>query len=183
MSQEGPEGTPGGQSGGREPGGGQFGPWPGQQPPDPGHQNGSPYAHQNGSAPGHQNGSAPGPAGYSPRSHSDERAWVTVSYLTPLVFGPLIIYLIKKNEFPLVRYHAAQALNMTITAAIYTVILLGLATAAGAAGHTAGFVLGFGLWIVMGCVYLVYLIVAAVGPSRGGRPYRVPGWLCFRLVR
>ena len=47
MSQEWPEGTPGGQSGGGESGGGAYGQWP--PAADLGHQNGSPFAQQNGS--------------------------------------------------------------------------------------------------------------------------------------
>ncbi|HEY1641397.1 MAG TPA: DUF4870 domain-containing protein [Streptosporangiaceae bacterium] len=224
MSQEWPEGTPGGQSGGGESGGGPYGQWPpaadpGQQNGSPfaqqngspfPQQNGSPFAHQNGTA-APQNGPAPaapyalpgqeygypgatagpgmpvaGPAGYGPRPQSDDRAWATVAYLTPFVvsfLGPLIIYLIKKNESPFIRHHAAQALNMIITVTAYSVILLGLGTGAAADGHGALFVLAFLLWIILGFVYLVFLIIATVGANRADQPYQVPGWMCFRLVR
>ena len=217
MSQEWPEGTPGGQSGGGESGGGPYGQWP--PPADLGHhngspfaqQNGSPFAHQNGTAAGPQNGSAPaapyarpgqeygypgaaaaagipvpGPAGYGPRPQSDDRAWATVAYLTPFVvsfLGPLIIYILKRNESPFIRYHAAQALNMIITVTAYSVILLGLGTGAAVDGHGALFVLAFLLWLILGFVYLVFLIVATVGANRSDRPYRVPGWLCLRVIR
>jgi len=230
MSQEGPEGTPGGQSGGREPVGGPYGRWPGEQSPGtgPGQQNGSPFAHQNGSpfaqqngspflhqngsAASHPNGSAaagpyaalpgqpagypgadpltgvpvPGPAGYGPREQSDDRAWATVAYLTPFVvsfLGPLIIYVLKRNESPFVRHHAAQALNMMLTATIYSVILLGLGTGAAIAGHSALLVLAFVLWLVLDCVYLVFLIVATVAANRSAGPYRAPRWLCWPVIR
>jgi uncharacterized Tic20 family protein len=238
MSQDGPEGAAG-QPGGGEPDGGQFGQWPGQQPPgtDAGQQNGSPFAqqngspfahqnespfaHHNGSAPGYQNGSAashqngsaaagpytalpsqpsgypaapaplaggpvPGTAGYGPREQSDDRAWATAAYLTPLVvsfLGPLIIYILKKNESPFVRHHAAQALNVVITATIYSVILLGLGTGAAVAGHDALFVLAIVLWLILDLVYLVCLIVATVAANRSSEPYRSPGWLCWRIIR
>ncbi|HEU5417073.1 MAG TPA: DUF4870 domain-containing protein [Streptosporangiaceae bacterium] len=238
MSQDGPEGTPGGQPG-DDPDGGQHGQWPGQQPPaaDGGqqngspfarqngspfaHQNGSPFAHRNGSAPGYQNGSAAGhpngpaaagpyaalpgqPFGYpgaapprpgvpvpgtgrpGPREQSDDRAWATAAYLTPLVvsfLGPLMIYILKKNESPFVRHHAAQALNLVITAIIYSAILLGLGAGAAVAGHRALFVLGFLLWLLLVLVYLVCLIVATLGANRSSEPYRAPGWLGWRFVR
>jgi uncharacterized protein len=213
MSQEWPEGTPGGQFGG-----GEYGQWPpaadlGQQNGSPfAQQNGSPFTDQNGTAPGRQNGSAPGApyalpgqsaaypgasspvpglavpgmAAYCPRPQSDDRAWATVAYLTPFVvsfLGPLIIYILKRNESPFIRYHAAQALNMIITVTVYSVILLGLGTGAAADGHGALFVLAFLLWLIMGFVYLVFLIVATVGANRSDRPYRVPGWLCLRVIR
>lgn len=206
MSQEWPEGTPGGQPGGGESGGGPDGQWP--PAADLGQQNGSPFAHQNGTAAAPQNGSAsyalpgqeygypgatavpgiaaPGPAGYGPRPQSDDRAWATVAYLTPFVvsfLGPLIIYILKRNESPFIRYHAAQALNMILTVTVYSVILLGLGTGAAVDGHGALFVLAFLLWLILGFVYLVFLIVATVGANRSDRPYRAPGWLCLRVIR
>src|SRR5215472_9865086 len=60
--------------------------------------------------------------GYGPRGPSDDHLWALLSYLLTLVAGflaPLIVYVVKMNESPYVRYHAAQSLNMSITAIIY----------------------------------------------------------------
>src|SRR5215469_17236152 len=72
--------------------------------------------------------------GYGPRGPSDDHLWSLLSYLLTIVAGflaPLIVYLVKMNESRYVRYHAAQALNMSITGFIYGIVafLVGLLAA------------------------------------------------------
>jgi uncharacterized Tic20 family protein len=204
MSQNWPEETPGtaGQGHGPQPGYGQpSGPPPpgyGYQQPgqpsapppgyayqQPGQQPGQPYGQQ----PGYPGYPAPGQAmaqpGYGPPQQSDERTWAMGAYLSTIIvhfIGPLIIFFVKKDESPFVRHHAAQSLNMIITSTIYGIVLLVLGILAGVVTHGVGFVLFFLLWLAYGVTMLVYLILATVGANRG-QLYRVPSWLCLRMVR
>ena len=114
---------------------GQYGQQPGGYPPPPPgqpDQYGPPgqygqYGQQTG-------GYAPHP-GYGPQPSSattgqpnqDERTMALLSHLSGIVLGflgPLIFYLIKKDESPFVRDQAAQALNFQILVAIAHVISL-----------------------------------------------------------
>jgi uncharacterized Tic20 family protein len=110
--------------------------------------------------------------------------WALLSYLSPIIvsfLGPLIIYMVKKDESQYVRYHAAQSLNLIITSTIYAFgififsILLAIVT------HGVGIFALFPLYLIFGVVTLVYLIMAAIAANRG-ELYRIPAWLCLRIV-
>jgi uncharacterized Tic20 family protein len=158
-----------------------YGQPPGQsygQPPGPAGQGGFPgYSAPMQGVPG---GGAPG---YGPRGPSDDHMWALFAYLSPIILsfiGPLVIYLIKMNESRFVRYHAAQALNLLITATIYGFGILIVSFILAAITHGLGilFVL---LYFVLWVVTLVYLIMACIGANRG-ELYRIPSWLCFNIV-
>lgn len=122
---------------------------------------------------------------YGPRPQSDDRTWAMLAYLSPIVvsfIGPLIIFFVKKDESPFVRHHAAQSLNMIITSTVYSIVLLVAAVVGGIVSHGAGFVLFFLVWLGVGILTLVYLVIATVAANRG-ELYRVPSWICLRLVR
>jgi uncharacterized Tic20 family protein len=149
----------------------QYAPPPGPAYPQPGYQ----------AVPGVP---GPGPAGYyGPPSQSDDRTWAMLGYLLTFVGGfiaPLIVYLVKKDQSAFVRHHAAQALNLAITSAIYSIGLLVLAIIAGAVSHGLGLLLVV-LYVPLGIAFTVYLIMAAVAANRF-ELYRVPGWACLPLV-
>jgi uncharacterized Tic20 family protein len=123
------------------------------------------------------------PAYYGQPSQSDDRTWAMMSYLLVFVCGilaPLTVYLVKKDQSPFVRYHAAQGINLALTSAIYSISLLVLALLAGAVSHGLGFLLIL-LYIPLGITILVYLIMAAVAANRF-EMYQIPNWACFPLV-
>ncbi len=125
------------------------------------------------------------PLGYGPRGPSDDRLWAMLSYLVAFVasiIGPLVIYLIKMNESRYVRYHAAQSLNMGITAVIYAAggTIAGIVVAI--VTHGWALLVLVPLFIVFAVAHLVFLILAAVAANRG-ELYRVPVILCLPLVR
>jgi len=125
------------------------------------------------------------PQGYGPRGPSDDQTWAMLSYLLALfasIIAPLVIYLVKMNESRYVRFHAAQALNMGITAIIESIAIVIVGIVVAVATHGFGIlllVLGF---LALGIAHLVYLILAAVR-SNQGQLYRVPTIICFRMVR
>jgi uncharacterized Tic20 family protein len=86
------------------------------------------------------------------------------------IVGPLIIWLIKKDEMPFVDDQGKEALNFNISMTIYGLISVLLV-----------FVLiGFILLVVLGIAWLVLAIVAAVKANEG-IAYRYP--LTLRLVK
>jgi uncharacterized Tic20 family protein len=179
MSQDFPESTSAGQRPGQWPEG--PGPqWYGQQPGQAG-----PGATFPGYQQAVQGFPVNGGQGYGPRGASDDNMWALASYLSPIIvsfLGPLIIYLIKKDESPYVRYHAAQSLNLIITSTIYGfgIFIFGILLAV--VTHGVGILALLPLYLAFGVLTLVYLILASIGASRG-ELYRIPAWLCIKMVR
>ncbi|MCL1692418.1 MAG: DUF4870 domain-containing protein, partial [Actinomycetia bacterium] len=56
---------------------------------------------------------------------SESRGWATAAHLVPLIglgfIGPLVIWLMKRDEDPFVEYHAREALNFQISLIIYVI--------------------------------------------------------------
>ncbi len=124
------------------------------------------------------------PVGYGPRGPADDHTFAMLSYLLSIVAGllaPLVIYLIKMNESGYVRYHAAQALNLGITALVYTFGSFMAALFLGVLTKGAGFLLIFPLILVIGVGELVFLILGAVAANRG-ELYRIPTVACLPMV-
>ena len=105
----------------------------------------------------------------------DSRLWAMLSHLSGLMLGflgPLIIWLIKKDESAFVEDQAKEALNFQISLLIaYAVI--------GAVG-TATMCFGFLLMPILYVFQIVFEIIAAV-KSNDGEYYRYPYTL--RLIK
>lgn len=82
--------------------------------------------------------------------------------------GPLIIYLVKKEESPFVRDNARNALNFQISLFIYYMI----------AGILAIILIGFVLLAALGVLHLVCTIIGAVS-ARDGKVYSYPMTIPF----
>jgi uncharacterized protein len=125
------------------------------------------------------------PQGYGPRGPSDDHTWALLSYVLALVasiIAPLVIYLVKMNESRYVRFHAAQALNMGITAIIESVAIFIVGIILAVVLHGFGFLLMVLAFLALGIAHLVYLILGAVR-SNQGQLFRVPTIICFRMVK
>ena len=125
------------------------------------------------------------PQGHSPRGTSDDQTWAMLSYILALVasvIAPLVIYLVKMNESRYVRFHAAQALNMGITAFIESIAILIAGIILAVATHGLGLLLMLLAFVALGIAHLVYLILGAVRAHQG-QQFRVPTIICFRMVR
>ncbi len=113
-----------------------------------------------------------------PAGNSDERMWAMFAHLSALagfiipfgsILGPLIIWQIKKNEYPLVDDQGKEALNFQITMAIALVVSFVLMIV------LIGFIL---IWVV-GLFDLIMIVIAAIRANNGER-YRYP--FTLRLV-
>ena len=109
----------------------------------------------------------------------DENMWAMLCHLSTLsvfvipvafinIIGPLIIWLIKKDEYPLVNDQGKEALNFQITMTIYFIISLFLII----------ILIGIPILIILGIFDLVITIVATI-KSSAGEKYRYPMTIRF----
>lgn len=114
------------------------------------------------------------------REGQDERLWATFCHLAALlgyigvpfgnVIGPLVVWLIKRDQLPLVEDQGKESLNFQISMTIYT-----------AAAIILSFVLiGIPILLALLIGNLVLVIVAAIR-ANNGEAYRYP--LTIRFVR
>jgi len=107
----------------------------------------------------------------------DAKNWAVIAHLSalvnlvgiPSVIGPLVVWLIKKDEDPFIDYHGKEALNFNISFMIYGIVSALL------------ILVGIGLLLlpIVLIAWLVLVILAAVRTSNG-EYYRYP--VTIRLV-
>jgi uncharacterized Tic20 family protein len=104
----------------------------------------------------------------------DARMWAMLCHLTGLVgvLGPLVVWLIKKEDSPFVDEQGKEALNFQITMLIYGVV----------AGMLCFACIGFILLPAVSITALVLLIIAAI-KANDGHHYRYPKYLIFRFIK
>jgi hypothetical protein len=108
-----------------------------------------------------------------------------LGYLGAIFLGPvipLLVFALRRNKSPFMRYHAARAVNLSVTAMLYVLscAILGgmLALDTITVGLVVGLVLLFALWLVV----LRYLI-RGVAAAQRGEPFDVPGWICATITQ
>ena len=102
----------------------------------------------------------------------DERMWAMFCHLSGLagfvfpfgnIIAPLVIWLVKKEEYPMVNEHGKEALNFQISMTIYilaSIILIIL-------------VIGIALLIILSLFSLIVIIIASIKANEGEK-YRYP---------
>jgi hypothetical protein len=85
------------------------------------------------------------------------------------VFGPLIVWLIKRGDAPEIDAHGKEALNFQISMLLYNVV----------AGVLCLVLIGFVLLAVLHILNVVFVIIAAMKTSEG-QMYRYP--FTLRLI-
>jgi uncharacterized Tic20 family protein len=110
----------------------------------------------------------------------DEQNWAMGCHLAALsgflvpfgnIIGPLVVWLIKRAEMPMVDRHGKEALNFQITVMIAFLVSIPLCF----------ILIGFVLMAVVGVGALVLTIMAAVKVSNGDYEYRYP--FTIRLLK
>lgn len=104
---------------------------------------------------------------------NDERLLATAIYVTSFfttIIGPLVIWLLKKDESEYINYHGKEYFNFIISYGVYSIISVFLMFV------LIGFIT---IWAV-GVAAFVFTIIAAV-KAYEGQEYRFP--LIFRLIR
>ncbi|TVS17663.1 MAG: DUF4870 domain-containing protein [Gammaproteobacteria bacterium] len=86
------------------------------------------------------------------------------------IIGPLVIWLIKREEHPFVDEQGKEALNFQISVFLYAIVC----------GLLSLILIGIPLLIALGIFWLVVVIIASV-KANGGESYRYP--LNLRLIK
>jgi uncharacterized Tic20 family protein len=109
---------------------------------------------------------------------SEEKTWGMLAHIAALagyvipfgnIFGPLIIWMLKKEESPFVDFHGKESINFQITMTIYVVVALILML----------LVVGVVLLIAVFLFDLAMIIVAAI-KAANGEQFRYP--LSIRFI-
>ena len=109
---------------------------------------------------------------------SEERNWGMFCHLSALagfiipfgnIIGPLIIWLVKRDQFPFVNDQGKESLNFQISILIYIAVSAVLAL----------LLIGFLLMAAVGVFCLIMVILASVKANEGVA-YRYP--LCIRFI-
>jgi len=100
-------------------------------------------------------------------SQKDDRTWAMICHLSALcaflaipfgnILGPLIVWLLKKNESPLVDIEGRKALNFQISMTIYSAV----------AGVLCFVFIGFLLLVPLVLADLILTIIAGIKASNG----------------
>jgi len=108
----------------------------------------------------------------------ESRMWAMIAYLSALagfvipfgnILGPLIVWLVKKDEMSFVDDQGKEALNFNISMTIYMLV----------SGVLIFVLIGIPLLVILGIAWLILIILAAVKANEG-TAYRYP--LTLRLV-
>ncbi|MBD3316295.1 MAG: DUF4870 domain-containing protein [Chitinivibrionales bacterium] len=119
------------------------------------------------------------PAGTNPAPTREERNWALFAHLTSLslflgipfgnILGPLIIWLLKKDQNPFIARHGRESLNFQLSVTLYGIVSAFLCLV----------LIGFVLLAALGIANFVLVIMAAVKADRG-ESFRYP--LTIRFV-
>ena len=109
----------------------------------------------------------------------DERMWAMFAHISAVagfvfpfgnIIGPLLIWILKKEEFPFVNDQGKESLNFQISITIYVLISIILI-----------FVLiGIPILIILGIFALIMTIIGAIN-AYDGKAYRYP--ITIRLIK
>ncbi len=92
-----------------------------------------------------------------------------ISFFAPIL-GPLVIWLVKREESSFIDFHGKEYFNFMISYFVYTLI----------SGILTIILIGLiGLWLI-GILIVVFTIIAAIKAYEGSE-YRIP-WI-FRLIK
>jgi uncharacterized Tic20 family protein len=121
-----------------------------------------------------------GPSAKEP--NKDARMWAMFAHLAGFggivvpavgsIIGPLVIWLLKKEQYPFVDEQGKEALNFQITMFIYVM----------AAFLLSFLCIGFILLPVVAILDIVFIVIATI-KANDGVHYRYPKGLIFRLIK
>ena len=118
------------------------------------------------------------------RARDGDATSATFGYLGAIVLGPiipLILYAARSRRSPFMRYHAATAVNLSLTAALYGLCCLILGGLLALDSITVALVVALPVGLVIWASMLRYLIRGATSANRGER-CEMPDWICAHIV-
>ena len=105
----------------------------------------------------------------------EERNWAVGAHLSALVtfvgipsfVGPLVVWLMKKDESPFVGEHARQALNFNLSVLLYLIAASVASIVFLVATLGLGFLVLIPVFLIVAVFLVVVLIQASIAASRG----------------
>jgi uncharacterized Tic20 family protein len=121
----------------------------------------------------------PQPGSTQPVSNKDQNMWAMLCHLAALagfiipfgnIIGPLVIWMIKKDEYPLVNDQGKESLNFQISMTIYYIISAIL------------IIVLIGILMLIGlAIFSLIMIIIAMVKANDGVAYRYP--MCIRFIK
>jgi uncharacterized Tic20 family protein len=156
-------------------------------PPELRAEQGQPVTHT------HHEFDAAGPAtpvpprsGGSPAAQGDsEELLATLGYLGVIFFSflpALVIFAARGRSSRYLRYHAAQAANLSITVILFNLSAFIVAAMLALDTVEVSLIVVMPLATALWLTTLAYLIRTALATARG-EPYELPGWLCVQVLK
>jgi uncharacterized Tic20 family protein len=129
--------------------------------------------------------SQPGGPSLRPRIPQAEAKPAMLGYLAAIFLGPLIplfMYLIARRKSPFRRFHAATALNLSLTGLLYALCCLILCGLLLLDSLAVALVVAIPVALVIWLSVLKYLI-RGIGAANRGERFEVPAWICAQIAR
>ena len=108
----------------------------------------------------------------------------TFGYLGAIVLGPvipLVVYAAGSRRSPFMRYHAATAVNLSLTAMLYGLCCLILGGLLALDSTIVALVVAIPAGLVIWASMLWYLVRGVISANRGERR-EMPDWICAHIV-
>ena len=108
----------------------------------------------------------------------------TFGYLGAIVLGPVIplaVYALRARRSAFMRYHAAAAVNLSLTGTLYAVCCLILGGLLMLDSITVAVAVALPVAVAIWAAMLRYLS-RGVGAANRGEEYEVPDWICAHIV-
>jgi uncharacterized protein len=128
-----------------------------------------------------------GGRGGAPQPPADEaeELLAALGYLGTVFFSflpALIIYLVKRDNAPYLRYHAAQAVNLAVTVLLFNLCAFIVGAMLALDSLTVSLSVALPVATVVWLVSVGFCVRAALATARG-EPYDLPRWLCAAVLR
>lgn len=121
----------------------------------------------------------------APRIPLAEARPAMFGYLAAIFLGPpipLVLYMIARRRSPFRRFHAAMALNLSLTGLLYALCCLILGGMLLLDSLTAALVVVIPVALAFWLSVLKYLI-RGIGSANRGERYEVPAWICAQIAK
>jgi uncharacterized Tic20 family protein len=106
--------------------------------------------------------------------------YIAAIFLGPLI--PLVLYLIGRRRSSFRRFHAATALNLSLTGLLYGLCCLILCGLLLLDNLTVALVVAIPVALVIWLSVLKYLL-RGIGAANRGERYEVPAWICAKIAK
>jgi len=106
--------------------------------------------------------------------------YVAAIFLGPLI--PLVLYVSGRRRSPFRRFHAAMALNLSLTGLLYALCCLILGGLLLLDSLAVALVVAIPVALVIWLSLLKYLL-RGIGAANRGERYEVPAWICAKIAK